>query len=209
MVTMLVVSDNYCLSEGVKHIVYCNGLRVRVSKFKEVIGERGDFSEKYTIVTIDGGFWARDSPYIIIKILRRIKSTSKIILISNASGLGFISGYISKKIHMHDVSLGVECYLSTLRSLVTTRGGIISTKEVDGEYGNDGLSGRLTRMELKVMTLLSLGHRSNEIAELLNRSEKTISAHKTNAFKKLDLKNKPINLIKVIDIIKAGNISKR
>ncbi|WP_420854269.1 helix-turn-helix domain-containing protein [Serratia rubidaea] len=59
------------------------------------------------------------------------------------------------------------------------------------------------------MTLLSLGHRSNEIAELLNRSEKTISAHKTNAFKKLDLKNKPINLIKFIDIIKAGNISKR
>lgn len=43
MVTMLVVSDNYCLSEGIKHIVYCNGLRVRVrvSKFKEVIGERG------------------------------------------------------------------------------------------------------------------------------------------------------------------------
>ena len=47
----------------------------------------------------------------------------------------------------------------------------------------------LTSREREVLQLISEGHTNNEIAEILNLSQKTVESHRGNIMKKLDLHN--------------------
>ncbi|WP_434032719.1 response regulator transcription factor [Cupriavidus sp. a3] len=52
-----------------------------------------------------------------------------------------------------------------------------------------GLISRLSEREFEVLHLIGLGFSTREIAEKLNRSIKTIDAHRANIKEKLDIPN--------------------
>lgn len=60
---------------------------------------------------------------------------------------------------------------------------------VTGNAESELLIGKLTPSEFEVLHLIGSGHSSQEIAELLSRSIKTIEAHRANIRAKLQLKN--------------------
>jgi DNA-binding NarL/FixJ family response regulator len=54
----------------------------------------------------------------------------------------------------------------------------------------DKVSDKITRMESKVIELIAQGYSNKEIASKLSISEKTVKAHLTNIFMKLNLENR-------------------
>jgi len=54
----------------------------------------------------------------------------------------------------------------------------------------DKVDDKITRMESKVIELIAQGHSNKEIASRLSISEKTVKAHLTNIFMKLNLENR-------------------
>jgi len=61
---------------------------------------------------------------------------------------------------------------------------------------NEKLNELLSRAELKIVQLISLGHNSQEIGNLLNISEKTVRNHRYNICKKLNLPKRNNSLLK-------------
>ena len=61
-------------------------------------------------------------------------------------------------------------------------------REVSGKA--DKVGDKITRMESKVIELIAQGYSNKEIASRLSISEKTVKAHLTNIFMKLNLENR-------------------
>lgn len=71
--------------------------------------------------------------------------------------------------------------------------GIIKREKNTSKIGSgksDPVGDRITRMESKVIELIAQGHSNREIAGRLSISEKTVKAHLTNIFVKLNLENR-------------------
>ncbi len=97
-----------------------------------------------------------------------------------------IKPYI-EKLENNDLNANQKICLYNIKSNIKE---IISpfTKQLSSNYFN------MTPMEIRVANLIKEGKITKEIAELLNVSYSAIAFHRYNIRKKLDLKNKKVNL---------------
>lgn len=101
-------------------------------------------------------------------------------------------GFISKTAAVAELALAIRsCYHgdsflspSVARLLVTSYQQAASTEKVNDPYE------QLTDREREILKLLADGYTTQEIAEMLALSPKTVEGHKTNLMAKLDIHNR-------------------
>ncbi len=79
-------------------------------------------------------------------------------------------------------------------------------KRNKGLGSNDSAISSLTASELEVLQLIGIGLGTNEIADRISRSVKTIESHKANIKKKLNLENSKQLTMLAINFVSFGNI---
>jgi DNA-binding NarL/FixJ family response regulator len=79
-------------------------------------------------------------------------------------------------------------------------------KRNKGLGSNDSAISSLTASELEVLQLIGIGLGTNEIADRISRSVKTIDSHKANIKKKLNLENSKQLTMLAINFVSFGNI---
>ena len=108
-----------------------------------------------------------------------------------------VKGYVLKDIAVSDIAASIkavaagESYISpTLSSLLLNR----RRREKELEKAQPGLH-LLTPTEAKVLKMIADGNSSNEIAELMFVSRRTVEAHRANISRKLELQGN-LSLVK-------------
>ena len=66
---------------------------------------------------------------------------------------------------------------------------VLNAKMIDRNKDNEKLE-KLTKRELQVLKLLSIGKLNRQVAEELDISERTVKNHVSNIFKKIDVKDR-------------------
>lgn len=97
-------------------------------------------------------------------------------------------GYLMKQEATNTLLQAIQVVLSKGLYVSDKMHAIMLQQRIRGLSQDSTLSG-LTPTEFEVIHLIGMGLGSNEIAETLNRSVKTIESHKANIKKKLNLKN--------------------
>lgn len=98
-------------------------------------------------------------------------------------------GYISKQAAANELIDAISAVL---------KGEIYLSDEIRKNIESnepDELIGRLTTRELDVFKLIALGNNPKQISKVLNVDPKTVFTHRTNIYKKLDLKS-PFEVLK-------------
>ncbi|AUS05410.1 response regulator [Pseudotamlana carrageenivorans] len=103
-----------------------------------------------------------------------------------------VQGYILKELALDQIE---ECIK------LITAGKTYFSKEIDAYLDPDHIDNQpteamkqLTKSELKIVKLISKHKSSQEIAEHLSISVRTVEKHRSNIVKKLDINNKPTSL---------------
>ncbi len=101
------------------------------------------------------------------------------------------SGYLVKQTALQDLISAIEAvmrdemYLSPVISKLVIERYVESATRTAEENGYDALS----RREREVLKLVARGLANQDVADLLNISEKTVATHRANLMRKLDLHN--------------------
>ena len=98
------------------------------------------------------------------------------------------SGYVSKSSAREEIMEAIETILNGGKYICEEVRNIFCFQECATSNTPAGLHS-LTPRELEIITLVSKGNSSNEIADILNITLKTVEVHRHNVLKKLKLKN--------------------
>lgn len=179
------------------------GLREVLSKVPDVdlVGEAGSVKELFSMLSARPSPLTRKPDVILLDALlgddSGIDSIPNLKTMSNAKVL--VLSMLSENPHaVRAIEQGADGFISkggTPRELVDAIRSVASgrrhiTLEV-GQLLADRLSNRndLTPRESEIVRYYALGFRSGEIARIMSLSPKTVSTHKTNAMRKLCVKN--------------------
>ncbi|MEX2602250.1 MAG: response regulator transcription factor [Balneolaceae bacterium] len=135
----------------------------------------------------------------IMKKFRMADPNPRVIVLSDSTNLTHIhnslqagiSGYLSKSVSekelckaLANVSKGENFFSSTLSHLISNRKIDLSKK-----VNNPASDSIITKREKEILTLITDGYTSQEIAELLFISPRTVDKHRANLLQKLNVKN--------------------
>jgi DNA-binding NarL/FixJ family response regulator len=98
------------------------------------------------------------------------------------------SGYVSKSSAREEIMEAIETILNGGKYICEEVRNIFCCQECATSNTPAGLHS-LTPRELEIITLVSKGNSSNEIANILNITLRTVEVHRHNVLKKLKLKN--------------------
>ena len=199
-IRVVIADDHAILREGLKALL-------ALSQNIEVVGEASTGQEAIEqvskcepdIVLMDIAMPILDG----IESTRRIIKTYprvKVIVLSQHDNREYIlsavkagaSGYILKKAVSAELISGIESvyrdgfffYPPVAKTVIEDYLGHLSGKQSENEYD------RLSQREREVLKLIAEGRSSNEIAQLLFISVKTVLGHRTNIMEKLDIHNR-------------------
>lgn len=117
--------------------------------------------------------------------------------IFNADRVG-ADGYLLKSIEndelikaINSVYAGEKYYSKTINEEIISN---VKNKSYQADFDSKNI---LTARELDIIREISLGSSNKEIAERLYISDRTVNTHKTNIYKKLNVKNSVEMLVKV------------
>lgn len=209
---ILMIDDHPIVREGMVQFLNLQDnlhLCCQASDAQEALAAMSICSHNLAIVDIslDG-----DSGLGLIKILRQRYPELAILTLSMHDESLFAeralragaNGYLMKQEGTKDILLAVQqvlagnIYLSAaMHSVLTQR---LVTSRSDGESPLAGLSER----EFEILHLIGLGFGTRQIAEKLNRSIKTIEAHRANLKEKLQLKNGRDMVRFAVQLLEAG-----
>lgn len=169
-------------------------------KSLDIIGEAGNGREGMTIImkhlpdlVILDITLPDINGFELIRNMKRQEISSKIIIFSShesriyANKLSVMggNGYISKSCSTDEILSIVNTVLSGFNCFPANS--YWKDEKIESSEG-DAL-GRLTQRELTIFIALAKGSPNKDIAQILHISEKTVSAHKANIKKKLNLNN--------------------
>ena len=194
---ILLVDDHQLVLEGFKMIIS------KEENF-EVVGEAKDGLEAVDLTgELDANLVMMDInlPSINgIEATRKIKAKYpkvKVIILSMNESQEYIvkadqagaDGYLLKSLEKDELVEAINTVLSGgkyhCKALSPELVNLIANKKYKTEL-NDSL---LTNREIDIIKELALGSSSKEIAQKLYISDRTVNTHKTNIYKKLDVKN--------------------
>lgn len=180
-IQVLLVSDSRLLTDGLRKILESEK-RIDVLAVTAALGDIKGFvkSQKPDYIILD----QRVSSSEIEKYLRSREVASKgaeLILLSDEEECEESMGKLLKIGH----STSAKELIDLLTDTTKYRNKIKRSKKLAEEK-----SRYVTKTESRIINLISSGHSNKEIAEKLRVSEKTIKAHITNIFSKLDLQNR-------------------
>lgn len=209
---ILMVDDHPIVREGMAQLLnYQDSLLLccHASNAKEALAAMSSCDHAMAIVDIslDG-----DSGLGLIKILRQRYPELAILTLSMHDESLFAeralragaNGYLMKQEGTQNIRLAVQqvlagnIYLSAaMHSVLTQR---LATSRSDGAPPLAGLSER----EFEILHLIGLGFGTRQIAEKLNRSIKTVEAHRANLKEKLQLNNGRDLIRFAVQFLEAG-----
>ena len=209
---ILMVDDHPIVREGMAQLLNYQDsplLCCHASNAKEALAAMSACDHAMAIVDIslDG-----DSGLGLIKILRQRYPELAILAMSMHDESLFAeralragaNGYLMKQEGTQNIRLAVQqvlagnIYLSAaMHSVLTQR---LVTSRSDGASSLAGLSER----EFEILHLIGLGFGTRQIAEKLNRSIKTIEAHRANLKEKLQLNNGRDLIRFAVQFLEAG-----
>jgi two-component system response regulator FimZ (fimbrial Z protein) len=156
-------------------------------------------SESYDICIIDGEEIELQSVDNIKKLLS-MPDVPILVLAKKEQPLHKFFNYLSNIRGVIEYESGVDFFLNTIRMVLA--GGycyswdIYNMKNDSLELFNEEYfeSVGLTRREMEILKMYLDGATNKEISIKLSRSQKTISAHKSNILRKMGTKRLPVNL---------------
>lgn len=113
-----------------------------------------------------------------------------------------VNGFVSKNASEHEIITAIETVLSNRKYFSSDLWELFVTRLPTPADSNP--LKQLTKREIEIMDLLILGKWTKEIAGELKVSETTVSTHKQNIFRKLDVTN-IIDLLKTRSYFTKGN----
>lgn len=129
-------------------------------------------------------------------LIKTVSPMTKILAVSLHTQLFYVnkmfqmgaSGYVSKSSAREEIMEAIETILNGGKYVCEEVRNIFCWQESPTSDTPAGLHS-LTPRELEIITLVSKGNSSNEIAGILNITVKTVEVHRYNVLKKLKLKN--------------------
>jgi two-component system response regulator NreC len=213
MIRVIIADDHSVVREGIRQIL-------SNEPDMEVVGEAVDGMEalemvrmmRPDVIVLDIGMPGA-SGLEVISLIREVAPECAVVVLTMHSKESMIHrmldsgalGYVLKASPVLDVIEAVrsanrgEYYLSSKIRAEVVSAYIHSRKEKPPVKGYDLLSER----EQQVFSLVAEGNSTNQIAELLSVSPKTVEKHRTNLMKKLCIKNR-MELVK--EAIRMGII---
>lgn len=201
--TVVLAEDHDLVRAGFKSILDLDGT-------VEVIAEAQDGemailltqSEKPDILIVDLSM-PKLSGMAVISKLKKTKLPTKIFVLTAAEGrnvwnevleLG-VSGLALKSISQQELILGIRKVLanevfihSEIKPSLGANNEFRDAKHFeDGEGATNSKRPKLSIREKQVIKLVAEGHKTKEIAELLEISDRTVSKHRENIMMKLDM----------------------
>lgn len=196
-VKVMIADDHSMIREGLKQLLELEG------EF-EVIEEACDGEEcieKLKTATPDVLLLDINMPKMngleVLEKMKELKWKTKVLVLTvhneveyllKAVDIG-VNGYIlkdSESVELKKAILSVvngEDYIQP--SLIP----VLNAKMIDRNKDNEKLE-KLTKRELQVLRLLSIGKLNRQVAEELDISERTVKNHVSNIFKKIDVKDR-------------------
>jgi DNA-binding NarL/FixJ family response regulator len=197
--TVLIVDDHPMFREGIKAIVESNGTF-------EVAGEAGTAVDglkmaeqlQPDLMVLDISL-PDESGIALAKKMQQLPLETRIMFVSMHSTIHYISeafkagarGYVAKQSAsenlldgLRDIAKGGYFLDASISSTVIEN---IINKPIKTTPNADIDRKDLTRRELEIMKLLARGFSNQEIATKLSISSKTVSNHRANILKKLDI----------------------
>jgi two-component system invasion response regulator UvrY len=153
------------------------------------------------LIILDVGISAGGSA-AIINSLRQIQNEVPILIFSGRDDKRHakpyiqagVNGFVSKNASEHEIITAIEAVLSSRKYFNSDLWESFFTRLPTPRDSNP--LEQLTQREIEIMDLLILGKWTKEIAGELKVSETTVSTHKQNIFRKLDVTN-------IIDLLKT------
>lgn len=187
---VMVIDDHILVAEGIKELltkILPLGSKVHVAPSTEKAVERLN-TGKYGVILTDliiPGERVTD----FIKFCRRTYNGMIILVVSSAVDTNSIkaclaagaNGFLSKAIDLREMKLALE-YTMKGRKFISSD---LSGKLADSILFNENTT--LTNKEIEVLRMISAGHSTKKVAEILFVSPITIMSHKRNIMRKLEL----------------------
>jgi two-component system, NarL family, invasion response regulator UvrY len=163
-------------------------------------------STQYDLVILDITMPSTDS-FRLLKNIFEHKPNQKVMIFTMSSvaiyakkylALG-VKGFINKAAEPSEVRLGISAILTNRKYLGSDMKHILTWEDMDNQTSTP--FDALTFRELEIMNHLVEGKNVSEIAEMLFLHITTVSTHKANIMKKLDVSN-VVELTKMVHLYK-------
>lgn len=203
-IRVLLVDDHVILREGLRSLL-------NLYEDMEVVGEAMDGAQalellqqlEVDVVVMDmampgmGGLEATRHiinlfPYIKILVLSQHDDERYVLRVCQAGALG----YVLKRSASNELVAAIHTVFNGESYLPPTIAGKLLSALRNGDHqSNEEDYNRLTEREREILVLVTQSKTSNDIAELLHISKKTVMCHRANIYKKLGTHNR-LELIK-------------
>lgn len=196
-IRVMIADDHSMIREGLKQLLELEG------EF-EVIEEACDGVEcldKIKNVTPDILLLDINMPKMngleVLQKLREMKSRVKVLVLTvhneveyllKAVDIG-VNGYLLKDSESAELKKAILSVVNGEDYIQPSLIPILNAKMVDRNKDNEKLE-KLTKRELQVLKLLSIGKLNRQVAEELKISERTVKNHVSSIFKKIDVKDR-------------------
>lgn len=131
-------------------------------------------------------------PLVKVLILSMNESQEYVIKADQAGA----DGYLLKSIEKEELVEAINTVLNGGKYYCKALSPELIDLVVNKNYKSDSNDSHLTAREIDIIKELALGSSSKEIAEKLFISDRTVNTHKTNIYKKMDVKNSVELLVK-------------
>lgn len=189
-------------SLGIVHIIEANyqDSTIVLKSIEECI--ESTIAESYDICIIDGKK-LDDMPLTSLKKFAAVTNIPLLILAKKDQGIYKFINHLNNVRGMIEFESGVELFLNAIN--VVRSGGYCYSWDIYALKNNNSAlfneeyceSVGLTRREMEILKMYLDGATNKEISVKLSRSQKTISAHKSNILRKIGIKRLPVSSFKM------------
>lgn len=196
-IKVMIADDHSMIREGLKQLLELEG------EF-EVIEEACDGEEcieKLKSVTPDILLLDINMPKMngleVLQKMKEMKWQTKVLVLTvhneveyllKAVDIG-VNGYLLKDSESAELKKAILSVVNGEDYIQPSLIPLLNAKMIDRNKDNEKLE-KLTKRELQVLKLLSIGKLNRQVAEELDISERTVKNHVSNIFKKIDVKDR-------------------